>query len=532
MANKASWESLTHEQRVKVLAETPFERIVEEYQLQDSTPDAFREVLARESRLWSPKNVGSFEHKGGAPTKDVVLGAWRDLERSEALLELIDNSIDVWFQRRRQYPLKTAAELNVYIDIDEDTQQMTYEDNAGGVSIDKLENLVVPGYSDTEPLSNTIGSYKTGGKKAVFRLATAAQIMTRYWNPAGTSDEALTVQLDESWITDPTQYEFLYARLKDKSVIEKGQTRYVLQLREEPVGGPPWFQDRNKVESIVDEIRRAYSLLMIRNPSIRIHFQDRKDPIQPVDLYSFSGTATGNVDIQPQQVVFETEMEFEGVKHLVEIELVLGCRRTTGARDGGPGIDLYGNDRMFVAYDQTMFGDLLQTGQSRRLMRGFVNIRGANVFIPWDTHKRHLNIDRDIINILTKHPLIRDVVKNWRKALLEISGAEVKKLIDAPLPKFIDAKAKDLFIPHRARVTLNAKKKRGEGLGDTVWAPKVKAAKKKTASTTVSFKVTMDEARTLAQAYGVTGDLKSRPVLSELGTEIKVDVLARAKRSR
>lgn len=81
------------------------------------------------------------------------------------------------------------------------THQLTYEDNAGGVSPDKLQNLVVPGHSETDPFSKTIGSYKTGGKKAVFRLAEAAQIMSRYWSPAETfEDQTLSVQLDQEWI--------------------------------------------------------------------------------------------------------------------------------------------------------------------------------------------------------------------------------------------------------------------------------------------------------------------------------------------
>jgi hypothetical protein len=489
-------------------------------------------VLERERSLWIPDNVGKFQLLGQAPTKDVVLGAWRDLDRSEALLELIDNSVDVWLRRRDNYPDKAYSELNIFIGINNDLNQLTYEDNASGVPVDKLENLVVPGHSDTEPLSKTIGSYKTGGKKAVFRLASAAQITTRYWSPSDNSDQAVSVQLDEKWINDPIEYKFPYAPLKDKSAIEKGHTRYVLQLREEPLAGGAWFQDPDKVEKILSEIRRAYSLLMIRNPAIQIFFQDRKNPIEPRDSYAFSGTATDGVDIRPQQIVFQTKMPFKSETYKVDIELVVGIRRTTGAGDGGPpGIDLYGNDRMFVSSDQELFEDLLPGGASKRLFRGFVNIRGPNVFIPWDTHKRHLNVDRDIMNVLRKNILIREVIKNWKKVLLEISGSEVKKLIDTALPKFNDKRAKDIYIPHRATVSLDPSQKRGVALPSDVFIPRVKAPKTKSSAMTVSFKVTLDEARTLAVKYGVSGELTSRGTMAELGAEIKSDVLGRARRS-
>lgn len=509
------------------------DQILADYTYPDLNADRFREVIAREVKLWNPRNVGKFERAGSAPTKDVVLGAWRDLERSEALLELIDNSIDVWLQRRRVHPKKSAAELNIYIDVDEDTHQLTYEDNAGGVPVEKLENLVVPGHSDTAPLSDTIGSYKTGGKKAVFRLATAAQITTRYWNPAETSDDAFTVQLDEEWINNPTEYQFPYAPLKDKSTIEKGQTRYVLQLREEPVGGPPWFGDPQKVGKIADEIRRVYTLLIIRNPDIHIHFRNRAKPIEIDDPYSFSGTNAGGVNIQPQQVVFETEMDYDGTRQKVQIELVLGCRTTTGMRDGASwGIDLYGNDRLFVAYDQSLFSDLLPSGNSRSLVRGFVNIRGPNVFVPWDTHKRHLNVDRDIINIITKHPLVREVFDNWKRTYLEISrSGQVTKIIGHSLPRFEDKAKKDLFIPNRTTVSLDPSRKRGVSLPKTVFVPKVRARVRKNDSVNITIRFTNDEARAVASHYGITGDLTSRTITTELATEIKGTVLKAASKS-
>src|SRR5947207_945261 len=103
MPNKADWLTLPHEQRIRILAETPINQIVQNYTLEGGDESSFREMLARETRLWEPANIQKFEEAGRAPTKDVVLGAWRDLERSEALLELIDNSIDVWLQRRQTY---------------------------------------------------------------------------------------------------------------------------------------------------------------------------------------------------------------------------------------------------------------------------------------------------------------------------------------------------------------------------------------------------------------------------------------------
>ncbi len=536
MAAKKDWMTLSHEQRVQALGDMSVDEIVENYLIDEQSEESFREIVGRELQLWNPSNVLRFKHAGGAPTKDVVLGAWRDLDRSEALLELIDNSIDVWLQRKDAYPKKTAPELNIYIDVHSDLHQLTYEDNAGGVSTDKLENLVVPGNSDTTPFTPTIGSYKTGGKKAIFRLATAAQITTRYWNPAETTDEAVSVQLDQNWINEPRKYEFPYAVLKDKSVIERGQTRYVLQLREEPIGGPPWFEDPDKIDKITKEIRSAYSLLLIRNPAIHIHLKNREQALEPLEeLYDFSGTNDGGIDIRPQQVIFETELGYEGRTHQLGIEIVLGCRTSTGMKDpsGSWGIDLYGNDRLFVAYDQNTFSHLLPSGGAKNMIRGFVNIQGPNVFIPWDTHKRHLNVDSEIVNVITKHPLVVQVFEGWRQAYLAISrSGKVTKIISTPLPAVFDRRAKDLSIPSRSRVQLNPKRKRGINLPKSVFVPHVRERGKKATASIVSLKLTFntDEARSVASYYGITGDLAARSTTSELATEIRTDLLKRARK--
>lgn len=170
MAQKTEWLSLEHEKRVGILAKNSDEQIIAKYRLPGQSVEDVQRFLAQERALWIPNKLANFKpRKGEPPTKHSLLGSYRDLERSEAILELIDNSIDA---RRASSPSTTDDELNIFIDIDQKLGLLRYEDNAGGVPEDKLDQLVVPGYSDTTDLSASIGSYRTGGKKAVFRLAT------------------------------------------------------------------------------------------------------------------------------------------------------------------------------------------------------------------------------------------------------------------------------------------------------------------------------------------------------------------------
>ncbi|HYV05094.1 MAG TPA: ATP-binding protein, partial [Blastocatellia bacterium] len=338
MDNRPDWNALNHADKLTALRSASVDQIVADYQSSDADTDAFRTRIARELALWQPHQAdGIAKVSGEPPNKEVVLGAWRDLDRSEALLELIDNSIDAWNRRRQRYPDKSAPELNIYVDVDSDSGQLTYEDNAGGVPTDKLVNLVVPGHSETEALAPSIGSYKTGGKKAIFRLATAVNITTKFWNPAETGDTAVAVHLDDHWLTDVNEYRFPYFELTNGD-IQRGQTRYVMQLRPEPIGAT-WYSNPSEFDKIAGYIRNTYGLLIARNGAINIYFPKRGKKISPSleDVYDFSGTHGGKVDIRPQQVEFQTDLDYAGQKHKVTIEVVIGCRRTTATRNGfGP----------------------------------------------------------------------------------------------------------------------------------------------------------------------------------------------------
>jgi len=543
MTAKPDWNDLKHTDKLRILRETTVDQIVADYRFGDLDDSMFRARIARELVLWQPhQSEGSGQRAGAPPNKEVVLGAWRDLDRSEALLELIDNSIDAWNRRRKQYPDKSAPELNIYIDIDSDTGQLTYEDNAGGVSVHKLVNLVVPGHSDTDALAFSIGSYKTGGKKAIFRLATAVNVTTRFWNPAETGDTAVAVHLDEHWLNDVDEYEFPYFELKDFGGLQRGQTRYVMQLRAEPIGAT-WYGNPREFEKISRDIQNTYGLLMVRNGDINIYFPKRGKKITPAlnTRYDFSGASDTKVDIRPQRVEFETELEYQGLKHKLTIEVLIGCRVTTATRDEvGPGFDLYGNNRLFKPRDERLFYEQLPKGQAGSLARGWVNILGPNVFIPWDTHKRHLNYDREVIDLIRTHPAIKNLFENWSEAFQQISrlgSGEITKTINVP-HKVVNEATRELSFGHSDRIAIDAVKKRGPKLPETIFKPLLEKTKKtkKDIGITLSMVVTIDEARRLAALFQIHGSLDTAQTKRALSDKAKESLIAllsakRAKRA-
>src|SRR5262249_50078835 len=154
--------------------------------------------------------------------------------------------------------------------------------------------------------------------------------------PSETGDEAWSIQLDEQWMNDSTAFNFSFWPLQDVTILNRGQTRYVFQLREEPLGGTPWFLGPDHIRTMKGTIERTYSLLLLRNPNIKISFIDLATPITPLtDLYDFSGTSRDGTNIQPQALTFSFKLpDHDGALQKVEAEVILGCRRTTGTGQG------------------------------------------------------------------------------------------------------------------------------------------------------------------------------------------------------
>jgi hypothetical protein len=110
-----------------------------------------------------------------------------------------------------------------------------------------------------------------------------------------------------------------------------------------------------------------------------MYFPQRKTQVSPeLDrLYDFAGSHNSKLDIRPQLVEFNLKLDHEGKPTPLQIEILIGCRVSTGIRDDkGPGFDLYGNNRLFKYRDRDLFADFLPKGNVAGYIRGYVNIKG------------------------------------------------------------------------------------------------------------------------------------------------------------
>src|SRR5438874_2728451 len=107
MPQKKDWTVLPARERMELLVAKPPAELARAYFREGLSESEFLSELQREIQLWNTGNLADVGEIDEVPTKDLVLGAWRDLDRGEALLELIDNSIDAWHARRRDDPKKS-----------------------------------------------------------------------------------------------------------------------------------------------------------------------------------------------------------------------------------------------------------------------------------------------------------------------------------------------------------------------------------------------------------------------------------------
>ena len=263
---------------------------------------------------------------------------------------------------------------------------------------------------------------------------------------------------------------------------------------------------------------------------IQIFLNDQQHPLQPLkDLYAFSGTHDLQTDLRPQRVNFLTHLQWHDEDHPVRIEIILGCRTTTARSRGedGAGIDLYGNDRLFILRDQEQvraWYPSIPKGAARLLMRGIINIHAPNIFIPWDIHKRHINADRKLVTLLRTSRLIVLFIKGWTSAYQAISRGPVKHLVNERVSPWRERQ--DLNIQYDNTIGSLVKRKRGLTWPSDIHLPTVApplTPPKKTQS--IKFPVNRAEFRELCSRYEIAAKWGDRAGSRELSLAIKDDVL-------
>ena len=325
-----------------------------------------------------------------SPTKSFFIeNLTRDLTLEDAILDLVDNSIDaavhshsfdVSAQLLEEPPPSDLPTSNISLTIDH--KRVVIEDDAGGIAPSRAINDVfrlgrVPGAA-----ASTLGVYGIGLKRAVFKMG--RRITLSSWHPEG----AFQVTITPEWLADEGNWDLpltqLPARMTTGTRIVVEELRSEIQMR---------VRDSTLLGRLKDALSATYGLFLGRFVALTLNGT-------PVPVH---GIPVGRSDaIAP------------GVRHLsvvdddgdIDVKILVGLSPRGGAGWAMKTAGWYVvcNGRVVVFADKTeLTGWGIVGPQFTPKYRGFVGI--AYFFshnprlLPWTTTKRGLNRESHVFQL-------------------------------------------------------------------------------------------------------------------------------------
>lgn len=327
------------------------------------------------------------------PEKRIFLSIISEYDLKRALCELIDNAIDLWTKKKR-------ADLKVKINLDEQQQAISIEDNAGGIEESKLDHVVSPGKTSNDVYDDVIGYFGVGSKRAVVALAKDIEIYSRFEN-----EKTYVVKLDEEWIKDESNWKLPYFEAKRQlspytTLIELNRLR--VHLTEEGI------------EELKVQLSEVYSKFIERGAVIVVN----DETLKPID---FDEQWSYPPNMYP--VRFSAQLPAQDRK--VDVEVVSGLIDHPGDPDKSYGVFVYCNNRL-IARGLTDFSVGFSSGMignphyNISLVRTIVKIKGKSCDMPWDSSKSGINAKHAVFQALRQS--IVDATKKYAQISRSLQG--------------------------------------------------------------------------------------------------------------
>ena len=334
----------------------------------------------------------------GAPTKRFFVSMLpRDIELDDAILDLVDNSVD-GAMRSEQTRLDDDQPFKGYrCNLTVDAKRFELQDNCGGIPDDYLQAAFRLGRPNVD-LDNSlpsIGVYGIGMKRAIFKIARSATVFSR------SIDRAVRVDYAADYLDpDSEKWDLPMAEIEKSDDVGVTISTDELQEAVSKRFGQGAFKDqlRDKLGSHFAYIMgRGFEILLNEQPivpeTVRLILSDR---IQPFDYEAEVGSVRIKVTIGfyrnlTRQAELEEATDPEGTE---ATDLV-------GRTVEEAGITVICNDRVIVMSDRT---SITGWGVSRtpryhpqfRAIAGLITFHSNDAsLLPISTTKRDLDTDSD-----------------------------------------------------------------------------------------------------------------------------------------
>lgn len=335
-----------------------------------------------------------------SPTKAFFIeNLTRDLTLEDAILDLIDNSIDSAIQEAQ---LDVSAELlekqpdqdfdKIPIEVEVSEERIVIRDWAGGIDPQRAVTTVFRLGTPPSKADSTLGVYGIGLKRAVFKMGRSISI--RSWHDEG----AFEVQISPAWMDDETNW-----RLPLKRIDSSRETGTEIV-----------------VENLHDDIK-----LRIRDPALLRRLIDAISETYCLFLEHLVRVQLNGSEVEAMEIPLGESDEVRSGKRLlsydgVTAEILTGLQPRVGSRweMEKAGWYVLCNGRVVVFADKTeLTGWGAGAPQFTAKHRGFVGV--AFFFssdpsqLPWTTTKRGLNQESSVYQLARKEMAVaaRPVLK-------------------------------------------------------------------------------------------------------------------------
>lgn len=342
------------------------------------------------------------------PTKEFFVNMLvRDILLKQAIIELIDNSID---------GAKSIRENDEYdglwIKVIFDEEKFVIEDNCGGIPLDIAANYAFRfGRSQNRETSGkeTTGIFGIGMKRALFKIGNNFSIYSK------TTTTDFKIDLDvEEWVSKDTKnwdFEFTsYNENMNNDIATTGTRIEVKNLKKEVASE---LSDVSFQKEVVDHVQRRVGLDIVHGLTIEIN---------NTKLIGNNILMINNDEIKPiKEKYFDDD---------VEVKILAGIAPRNGTKylPENAGWYIYCNGRLVVAADKTSlttWKDMENKSSGVVFHNDYAAFRGCVYFnsskpekLPWNTTKT--GIDESSFVYLKAREKMLEIFKILKEALDEI----------------------------------------------------------------------------------------------------------------
>jgi hypothetical protein len=317
----------------------------------------------------------------------------RDIELSDAILDLIDNSVDGATRQLKGKVSKSNAYKGYETRLTLSKKSFDIADNCGGIPKDAIKNAFLLGRPkvDKDVGIPTIGMYGIGMKRAIFKIGREAEVESR------SEDGAFAVSYTTDWL-DPENEDWGLPIRTVPNAEKKGVTIVVPTLKKEI---SQLFGNESFLNSLKAAIAEHFGYLIQKGFSIFVNDEE----IRPQTLQLYFTEPSKKAGIRP----YDFEAEENGVHIRVSVGFFRSLTRleeideaATRPETVHAGISVICNDRLVLLNDRTGktgWGD----GGVPRYHPQVRSIAGFIIFstddpekLPISTTKRDLDVGEDV----------------------------------------------------------------------------------------------------------------------------------------